>query len=192
MRNRSILSERAEIALSNGSSIPRYPDILVGGFPCQDLSIAGKKAGINGEKSGLWAEFKGAIVEFHPTWVVIENVGHTWRRWVPIVRRDLQRFGYASLPVRVRASDLGAPHARSRIFIVANPNGELLRELSRWWLGPGRQVAQEFARSWDSRPRRLGETSGFPGGVDRRTALGNAVIPPIVRVIARGIKEISK
>ena len=57
-----------------------------------------------------------------PDWVVIENVAHTWRRWVPELRRELWAKGYASMPFRVRASNVGAHHERARIFLVANPD----------------------------------------------------------------------
>lgn len=110
-------------------------DILCGGFPCQDLSAAGKGAGFGTEdaptRSGLWFEFRRIIHELRPAWVVGENVGHTWRRWVPVVRRSLWELGYASVPIRVRACDVGARHERARVFVVAHADGGLLRE-QRW------------------------------------------------------------
>lgn len=103
-------------------------DLICGGFPCQDLSPAGLRKGIDhGERSGLWREFARVVAASNPAWVVVENVGGTWRQWVPRVRGDLHRLGYASVPLRVRASDVGAWHERSRIFVVAHRDcaGEL-------------------------------------------------------------------
>lgn len=105
-----------------GPTLP-WVDVICGGFPCQDLSVAGKGAGLEGARSGLWREFARIVSEIRPRAVVIENTGHAWRRWVPFVRADLWAVGYASVPFRVRAVDVGAPHQRSRVFVVAHANG---------------------------------------------------------------------
>lgn len=126
-----------------------------------------------------------------PDWIVVENVAHTWRRWVPELRRELWSLGYASLPFRVRASNVGAHHERARIFLVANANGELVRKLSRWWHGPGRKVAAQLAQSQDFAPARLGTDDGLSDWVDRRKQCGNAVVPQIAELIGRGIMEVS-
>lgn len=94
-------------------------DLLCGGFPCQDLSTAGKGAGLQGERSGLWREFHRIVQRVRPTWVVVENVHRGWRRWVPFVRRDLWADGYTSVPLRVRACETWAWHERARTFVVA-------------------------------------------------------------------------
>jgi DNA (cytosine-5)-methyltransferase 1 len=120
-------------------------DILTGGFPCQDLSLAGKRAGLkDGTRSGLWSEFARAIEELKPKYVVIENVrgllsakadngmeyseedlavigdGHPIRA-MGAVLGDLADLGYDAKWAGVRASDAGAPHQRFRIFIIAYP-----------------------------------------------------------------------
>jgi DNA (cytosine-5)-methyltransferase 1 len=105
-------------------NLPRV-DVLCGGFPCQDLSAAGKGAGLDGARSGLWHEMRRIIDELRPTWIVVENVAHTWRRYVPVVRRALWELGYASLPIRLRACDVGARHERARIFLVAGPAADV-------------------------------------------------------------------
>jgi DNA (cytosine-5)-methyltransferase 1 len=62
-------------------------DLICGGFPCQDISVAGKGAGIHdGKRSGLWREYRRIVDGVRPRWVVVENVGRGWRRWVPAVR----------------------------------------------------------------------------------------------------------
>lgn len=98
-------------------------DIIAGGFPCQDVSSAGKGAGLAGERSGLWFEFSRIVGEFRPRWVVVENVASGARRWVDAVCADLGQHGYEVLPVPLSAQDVGAPHIRRRIFVVAHTDG---------------------------------------------------------------------
>lgn len=124
------------------------------------------------------------------SWVVIENVAHTWRRWVPELRRELWSKGYASVPFRVRASNVGAHHERARIILAAHADSESLRKLSRWWDGPGREVAAQLAQSQDFAPARLGTDDGLPDWVDRRRQLGNAVVPQVAELVGRGIMAI--
>lgn len=122
-------------------------DILTGGFPCQDLSLAGKRAGLkDGTRSGLWSEFHKAIETLKPRLVVIENVrgllsatahsdveqcpwclgnepGEPSLRALGAVLGDLADIGYDAKWTSVRASDAGAPHSRFRVFIIAYPRG---------------------------------------------------------------------
>lgn len=97
----------------------RPVDLICGGFPCQDISSAGKRAGLSGARSGLWFEFRRVVSELRPAWVVVENVAGGACKWVDPVRESLEQLGYASLPIPVSASDCGAPHRRARVFIVA-------------------------------------------------------------------------
>ena len=120
-------------------------DILTGGFPCQDLSLAGKRAGLKeGTRSGLWSEFARAIEELKPRLVVIENVrgllsatadngmeysdevvgylaGRSPLTAIAAVLGDLADLGYDAKWTGVRAADAGAPHNRFRVFIIAYP-----------------------------------------------------------------------
>ena len=114
---------------------PEKVDLMCGGFPCQNLSVAGKKEGLSGKKSGLWKEFIRLIRSVGPEWVVIENVQQLWKKWVPFVRGDLSEAGYASLPLQLSAAEVGAPHLRRRVFLVAHTNSKPLRELQRRWSG---------------------------------------------------------
>lgn len=163
--------------------VPLHGDVRsLRGLPLSGLVGCRQAHGAGGleERSGL-----------RPAWIVIENTGHTWRRWVPELRRELWSRGYASVPFRVRASNVGAYHERARIFLVANADGELLRKLSRWWHGPGRKVAAQLAQSQDFAPARLGADDGLPDWVDRRRELGNAVVPQVAELIGRGILQVS-
>ena len=99
-------------------------DLICGGFPCKDVSSAGKRAGLTGVHSGLWYEFARIVGEMRPRTVIVENVASGANAWVDAVRRDLERLGYASLPVPVSAADCGALHLRRRVFIVAYADGE--------------------------------------------------------------------
>ena len=126
-------------------------DILTGGFPCQDVSTAGKRAGMTeGTRSGLWSHMAHAIDVLRPQLVVIENVGGLFSaqanrfmepcphglggagggghavllRAADAVLGDLASIGYDAEWVALRASDVGAPHGRLRVFITAHPQGE--------------------------------------------------------------------
>jgi DNA (cytosine-5)-methyltransferase 1 len=122
-------------------------DVLTGGFPCQDLSMAGKRAGLQaGTRSNLWFEFHRAIIELKPKYVVIETVrgllngkatseleletsGLDYRSDQPTLRAmgavagSLAEVGYDCRWQVVRASDVGAPHRRERVFILAYRRG---------------------------------------------------------------------
>lgn len=94
-------------------------DVLCGGFPCQDISLAGKGAGLAGARSGLWSEFARIIGELRPRLVVVENVAVLRTRGLDRVLADLTACGYGAIWFPIRASDVGAPHRRERLFIVA-------------------------------------------------------------------------
>lgn len=99
-------------------------DIIYGGFPCQDLSYAGKGAGIaEGTRSGLWFSYADAIRELRPRLVVVENVAALLARGLDIVLGDLAACGYDAEWDCVPAAGVGAPHRRDRLFIVAYPSG---------------------------------------------------------------------
>jgi DNA (cytosine-5)-methyltransferase 1 len=120
----------------------RPVDLICGGFPCQDVSVAGRGAGLAGARSGLWYEFARIVEEGRPRWVVVENVASGASRWLDAVRGDLERIGYATFPVPIAASDLGAPHRRSRIFVLgclADSGGFDLRQQRGGRGGPSRE-----------------------------------------------------
>lgn len=126
-----------------GADLDRV-DIICGGFPCQDVSSAGKRAGLAGARSGLWREFARVVGVVQPRWVVVENVASGATRWVDAVVRDLAELGYESLPIPLSASDVGAPHRRARVFIVArhvDGDGQLARAVDAEVAGPPRAAA---------------------------------------------------
>lgn len=94
-------------------------DVICGGFPCQDISLAGKGAGIEGERSGLWSEYARIIGELRPQYVLVENVAALLGRGLDRVLGDLASLGYDAEWHCIPASAVGAPHRRDRIWIVA-------------------------------------------------------------------------
>tara|TARA_R100000231_G_scaffold111980_1_gene83008 strand:+ start:9037 stop:9849 length:813 start_codon:yes stop_codon:yes gene_type:complete len=94
-------------------------DILCGGFPCQDISLAGKGKGLHGEKSGLWWEMLRIISELRPSIVVLENVAAVLIRGGCEVIGSLTEIGYCTEWTVISARDFGAPHLRRRWFAVA-------------------------------------------------------------------------
>ena len=98
--------------------------LITGGFPCQDISIAGKGAGIEGERSGLWSELFRIIGEVGPKYALIENVPALTFRGGTRVIGDLAEIGYDTEWQIVGADDVGAPHRRKRIWIVAYPQSK--------------------------------------------------------------------
>jgi DNA (cytosine-5)-methyltransferase 1 len=103
-------------------------DLVCGGFPCQDISVAGKGAGLAGSRSGLWREFARIVKELRPRFVVIENVAALLGRGFGDVLRDLSSLGYDAEWSTLSAADVGAPHLRKRLFIVAYTVGDKLRD----------------------------------------------------------------
>jgi len=94
-------------------------DIISGGFPCQDISYAGKGAGIDGSRSGLWSQLHRVIGELRPRFALIENVPALLKRGLDRVLSDLADIGYDAEWQVISAKDVGAPHLRKRVWIVA-------------------------------------------------------------------------
>jgi len=166
-------------------------DVICGGFPCQDISHAGKGAGLRGERSGLWREYARLIGEVRPRYVVVENVSALLYRGLGEVLGDLASLGYDAEWHCIPASYVGAPHRRDRIWIVAYPNndGESTCEVNA-----KTQRVQIVIRNgewdrWLGKPEDVRMDDGLRDGVDRLKALGNAVVPQIPEIIGRAIME---
>ncbi len=182
------------------------PNIITGGFPCQDISVAGKRAGLGeGTRSGLWSECIRLIGEIRPKYALFENVSNLLSGpseqpggWFATVLRDLADIGYNAEWHDIPASYVGAWHRRGRVWILAYPDQE--RGQQGKPTGPifrQRHLLQQptgsFAR-WPGRSnlpksRICGRHDGVPQVVDRIAALGNAVIPQIPELIGRAIME---
>ena len=94
-------------------------DVVSGGFPCQDISVAGSGAGLDGERSGLWREMARIIREVRPRFAFVENSPALTIRGIDVVLRDLAEMGYDARWGVHSAADVGAPHRRERIWIIA-------------------------------------------------------------------------
>ena len=99
-------------------------DVICGGFPCQDVSFAGKRAGLEGARSGLWGEYRRLIGELRPRVVIVENVPGLLSLGMGTVLGDLAALGYDATWDCIPASAVGAPHRRDRVWIVAHANGQ--------------------------------------------------------------------
>jgi DNA (cytosine-5)-methyltransferase 1 len=182
------------------------PDLICGGFPCQDISNAGRRVGIDGEHSGLWTEFHRIVCELRPRFVFVENVAALTVRGLDRVCGDLAASGYDAEWDCIPAAAVGAPHIRDRIWIVAYPS------LGRF---SGVRGARRFAGQPDGmdshvpdaeregleRPRLRWATPdriewlpepdvcrvahGIPDQVDRLRVLGNACVPQVVEHVGR-------
>ena len=103
-------------------------DVVSGGFPCQDISLAGKGAGITGERSGLWSEMARIIGEVRPRFVFVENSPALITRGLGTVLGDLAALGYDCRWTVLGAADVGAPHKRDRLWIVAHASDGIRRQ----------------------------------------------------------------
>ena len=113
-------------------------DVICGGFPCQDISTAGKGAGLAGERSGLWSEIARLVGELRPQYVIVENVSALLGRGLSRVLGDLSEIGYDAEWHCIPASYVGAPHRRDRIWIVAYPT-QLQRDVGQHHAGSDSQ-----------------------------------------------------
>lgn len=109
---------RHEDVRSVGAHNLQRVDVLCGGFPCQDLSYAGRGAGLEGARSGLWREYARVVRELRPRVVIVENVPALRSRGLGRVLGDLAECGYDAVWTSLAASDVGAPHKRERLFVV--------------------------------------------------------------------------
>lgn len=110
-------------------------DVIAGGFPCQDLSFAGKGAGLAGERSGLFSEIIRVASIIKPRAIVLENVAALYARGLDVVLGEMAQIGYDAEWHCVSAASVGAPHRRDRVFIIGwNTNGkhdEAIKKVSR-------------------------------------------------------------
>ena len=111
----------AERLVSDGIRV----DVITGGFPCQDISVAGNQAGIEGERSGLWTECARLIGELQPRYAIFENVTNLLNGergdWFKRVLWDISALGYDAEWHCIPASELGAHHHRDRVWIICYP-----------------------------------------------------------------------
>lgn len=148
--------------------------VLAGGFPCQDISNAGKREGIDGEQSGLWTDFRRAIGEIRPAYVFVENVAAILTRGAGRVLGDLAALGYDAEWDCIPAAAVGAPHLRDRWYMVAYARIQQ-QPAEQSVPFPGSRNAVDAARDGASRemadPNRAGRQKLFPSTVAARARL---------------------
>ena len=187
-------------------------DVITGGFPCQDLSSAGKRGGIEAERSGLWGEIVRLISELRPSYVIIENVADLLvgesGGWFSKVLTDLAECGYDAEWENIPAGALGGQHLRERVWIVAYPDKvgfQGLRPISQFYPTAGPRLQQERLQVhkkdyngicgsvWSATTSRVfGMVDGDADRPHRLAIAGNSLIPQIPEMIGHAILESMK
>ena len=187
-------------------------DVITGGFPCQDISCAGKQAGMGeGTRSGLWSEIVRLIGELRPGYVIVENVaallaGPSGKPggWFSRVLGDLAECGYDAEWRNIPAWLVGLPHARERVWLVAYPKQKRRPGILPYFtseraaqvygknkasiaLDTSRRLDARAAGKLDGKPGFFDGTYGLSNRVGGLAAAGNAVIPQIPELIGRAI-----
>jgi DNA (cytosine-5)-methyltransferase 1 len=169
-----------------------YVDVICGGFPCQDISTAGKQAGLfGGTRSGLFFELMRIVRLVRPRYVVLENVTALLSvdggLAMGAVVGALAESGYDAQWDCVPAAAVGAPHRRDRVFIVAysgSPRWQpSQREQSRSRTMARGRPWEPHRQAWATEPNVGRVADGVPCRVDRLKALGNAVVPQVGEVV---------
>ena len=201
-----------DITKIDTEELKKYGDkwIITGGFPCQDISCAGKKEGLDGERSGLWFEMWRIIRDLQPRFLFGENVGALSIRGLNRILGSLAEIGYDAEWQDIRASDMGAPHRRERIWIIAYT--ESIRRRYSWEaktkddLQDGVQEIREVGftakrgvcyDSWPSAPAgAFRMDDGLSPQLDRIRrrnrnsrikALGNSIVPQVAYEIFKAL-----
>ena len=173
-------------------------DAIVGGFPCQDVSNAGLRAGISAPRSGLYRELLRCLRMAGCELAVLENVAALLGRGMGTVLADLAEIGYDAEWDCIPACAVGAPHQRDRVFLIAHHHKErrerlLPQEVSRQsafsWCEDVRGIEDMRERSPVPTPIFRGGRDGIPDWVDRLAGLGNAVVPQVAELIGRSILQ---
>ena len=178
-------------------------DLITGGFPCQDISIAGYGVGIEGKRSGLWSEMFRIISEIRPRFALIENVSAITFRGGTRVISDLAEIGYDTEWQTISAAYVGALHRRNRMWFVSYPSdsrskyskyGEgqenteqtkMVCERKRSIFGNKEEFREEICSTEFVR-----KSNGIPHRMDRIKGLGNAIVPQVAEIIMERIKNL--
>ena len=192
-----------------------HVDLLTGGFPCQDISIANPNPkGICGERSGLWSEMHRLIRDIRPRRAIVENVPAITVRGIGQVLGGLAQIGYDAEWDMLPASLVGAPQKRERFFLIAFPCGSFGERGILANVKYDIQIHQEWSstkniitgREWQrwlnktsfnldgviSKSDFCGMDDGLPEDLDRIGLIGNAIVPQVVIPIMQAIKEIDE
>jgi len=178
-------------------------DIVCGGFPCQDISLAGKGEGLNGEKSSLWFEMLRIVSELRPRIIIVENVAAVTFRGLDRILGTLSEIGYDAEWRIISASQFGAFHKRRRFFLVAykTPDSDRFRTqvpssrqyASEQMFGSKSKEGRAMFNYWNKEaspePVLCRMVNGVPDRVARLKALGNAIVPQCSRYVGEKILQ---
>lgn len=190
-------------------------DVVCGGFPCQDISYAGKGAGLDGAQSGLWKEFARVINEVRPSFAIVENTPALLNRGMGVVLRDMAAFGYDAVWHCIPASAIGSPQGRDRLWIIAYLDRNQHQDgAPSFWRETTKRLSESFADInsqrelqqsgceqnirgwignsdwWSFEPSLVRMAYGVPGGMEQIKGLGNAVVPQIPEILGRAILKV--
>ena len=166
-----------------------HVDVVSGGFPCQDISPAGLGAGIDGERSGLWAHMARIVGEVGPRFVFVENSATLPARGLGRVLGDLASMGYDADWGVLGADACGFPHHRARLWLVAHAQRGERRPEQHDGAG-GRMGWEQQSPAWDTDwPRVIaqfrGDRYGLADRLDRTDAVRNGQVPAVARLAWR-------
>lgn len=175
-------------------------DIISGGFPCQDISVAGKMEGITGERSGLWSEMFRVIRQIRPKYVIIENSPALLIRGFERVLCNLSQIGYNAEWQCISNIAFGYPHKRERLYVIAYPyevglqskicsDGGFKSVFKKWSPNPddGYSLSKRIHQIGQSEVIRNGH--GFRSWTHRVGSIGNTVNPTIAYYLFECIKK---
>ena len=169
-----------------------FVDVVSGGFPCQDISAAGKGAGIDGERSGMWKHMARIIGEVRPKYVLVENSPVLTSRGLGVVLGDLAAMGYDAEWGVFGAYQAGLDHGRARIFLLAYSNevGGQIRDIAKSGGSLPRHRMEVLARIQEAPDAGdLRRADEFPAWVDAIECAGNAQVPAVVRLAWHTLHE---
>ena len=158
----------ADVCSFDGRPWRGLVDVVSGGFPCQDISVAGKGAGIDGERSGMWTHMARIIGEVRPRFCYVENSPAILTRGLGRVLGDLATLGYDCRWTVLGAADVGAPHQRDRFWLVGADTMRDRREADhrRQSVRDGDRHGAAHATGWQEQQPGLGSKCGHVADAD--------------------------
>lgn len=182
-----------DIRTISGSELVGHVEIIYGGFPCQDISIAGNKKGLDGERSSLFFDIVRLVHKIEPQFVFLENVSNICKIGGSEIIKEFEKVGMECRWCCISARSVGAPHKRDRWFMLAynnrKPSGqtykssEFVEKVRTSWLRYTGRVRRKVSLfDWKEGIYPIpGMDDGLPFELDRARALGNAVVPQQVK-----------
>jgi DNA (cytosine-5)-methyltransferase 1 len=172
-----------------------HVDVISGGFPCQDISSAGRGAGLAGEKSGLWRDMARIIGEVRPRFAFIENSPRLRQKGLREVLGDIAGLGFNAEWGVFGACDVGSPHARKRMWILAHANNSRERDVTlnaEMASAPEVPGIRQGEPAWWPIDLLAGVDDGLAHRMDRTRATGNGQVPAVFALAWRTLRGMIK